>query len=55
LKDAVIPLAIQQAMLGGTGTNWVVKDIESGHSPQISQPEKLTDLIVEVAQRFETL
>ncbi|KAF1950531.1 hypothetical protein CC80DRAFT_598128 [Byssothecium circinans] len=55
LNDAAIPLPVQQMMLDGTGTEWIVKDIESGHSPQISQPEKLTALLVEIARKFETL
>ncbi|KAF2712413.1 hypothetical protein K504DRAFT_401252 [Pleomassaria siparia CBS 279.74] len=55
LKDAAVPLPAQQMMLDGTGAEWIVKDIESGHSPQISQPEKLTALLVEIANGFEVL
>lgn len=42
-------------MLDGTGIDWITKDIESGHSPQLSQPEKLTQMVVELAQAFEAL
>lgn len=42
-------------MLDGTGVDWIIKDIESGHSPQISQPEKLTAILVELAKGFEAL
>lgn len=42
-------------LLDGTGVDWVVKDIESGHLPQLSQPEKLTIIIVELVLRFEAL
>jgi hypothetical protein len=55
LNDAAIPLQIQQMLLDGTGVDWIVKDIESGHSPQISQPEKLTSILVELAKGFEAL
>lgn len=55
LNDAAIPLPVQQMMLDGTGAQWVVKDIESGHSPQISQPENLTAILIELAKGFESL
>lgn len=55
LNDAAIPLQVQQMMIDGSGAEWVVKDIESGHSPQISQPEKLTSILVDLAKGFETL
>ncbi|KAF2242846.1 hypothetical protein BU26DRAFT_510087 [Trematosphaeria pertusa] len=52
LNDACIPLPVQQMMIEGTGVDWIVKDIESGHSPQISQPEKLTAMLVDLAKGF---
>ncbi|KAF2791057.1 hypothetical protein K505DRAFT_310276 [Melanomma pulvis-pyrius CBS 109.77] len=55
VNDAAIPLQVQQMMIDGTGAEWIVKDIESGHSPQISQPEKLTTLLVDLAKQFEAL
>jgi hypothetical protein len=42
-------------MLYGTGVDWIVKDIDSAHSPQLSQPEELTKMVVELAQAFEAL
>jgi pimeloyl-ACP methyl ester carboxylesterase len=54
-QDAAIPLEVQQMMLDGTGVEWIVKDIESGHSPQLSQPEKLTAMTVELVKGFEAL
>jgi hypothetical protein len=55
LNDAAIPLPVQQNMLDGTGAKWIIKDIESGHSPQLSQPERLTGMLVELAKEFEVL
>jgi len=55
LQDATIPLPVQQMMLDGTGAQWIVKDIDSGHSAQLSQPEKLTEILVELAKGFEAL
>lgn len=55
VNDAAIPLAVQQMMLDGTGVDWIVKNIESGHSPQLSRPEELTEMVNELAQAFEAL
>ncbi|KAF1971303.1 hypothetical protein BU23DRAFT_570077 [Bimuria novae-zelandiae CBS 107.79] len=55
LNDAAVPLHVQQMMIEGTGVEWKVKDIESGHSPQFSQPEKLSAILVELAKEFEAL
>jgi hypothetical protein len=55
VNDAAIPLAVQQMMLDGTGVEWIVKDIESGDSAQISQPEKLTTMLLELAKSFAAL
>lgn len=52
LNDAAIPLQVQQMMIDGTGVEWIVKDIESGHSPQISQPEKLAEILLELGKSF---
>jgi hypothetical protein len=42
-------------MLDGTGVDWIVKDINSGHSRQLSRPEELTKMLVELTQAFEAL
>ncbi|KAF2118799.1 hypothetical protein BDV96DRAFT_515622 [Lophiotrema nucula] len=55
LNDAAIPLPVQQMMLDATSVEWIVKDIESSHSPQISQPEKLTNILLGMAKVFEAL
>ena len=55
VNDQAIPYEVQKMMIDGTGVEWVVKDIESGHSPQLAQPEKLRDMLVGLAKQFETL
>ncbi|PVH96098.1 hypothetical protein DM02DRAFT_688615 [Periconia macrospinosa] len=55
LNDAAIPLSVQQMMIDGSGVKWIIKDIESGHSPQLSQPETLTSILVDIAREFESL
>lgn len=54
-QDAAFPLPAQDMMIQGTGVQWIVKDIESAHSAQISQPDKLTAILVEIAQNWEKL
>ncbi|KAF2866641.1 hypothetical protein BDV95DRAFT_611692 [Massariosphaeria phaeospora] len=54
-NDAAIPLHVQQMMIDGTGVEWIVKDIESSHSPQLAQPERLTEMLVDLAKGFEAL
>ena len=39
-------------MLEATGQDWVIRDIETGHSPQLAAPEKLCGIIVELAEHF---
>lgn len=53
--DACFPLQVQQMMIDGTDTEWIVKDIESAHSAQLAQPEKLLAILVELAEIFEKL
>ncbi|PVH96492.1 hypothetical protein DM02DRAFT_687626 [Periconia macrospinosa] len=54
LKDTCIPLEMQQGMVDSTGSvEWILKDIESGHSPQLSHPEKFSGMVLELAKVFE--
>jgi hypothetical protein len=54
INDAAIPVAVQQIMLDGTGVEWIIKDIDSGHSPQVAQPEKLANILVDMTKTFES-
>lgn len=55
LHDQAVPYDIQDAMLRGTGQEWVVCDIATGHSPQLAAPEALTDIILQMAQQIGAL
>ena len=39
-------IQVQQMMIDGTGVEWILKDIESSHSPQLSKAEELAGLLV---------
>lgn len=55
VNDQAIPYAAQTMMLQATGQEWDTWDIETGHSPQLAAPEKLADILVEIAKKFEAL
>ncbi|KAL2291328.1 hypothetical protein FJTKL_13941 [Diaporthe vaccinii] len=46
--DHALPLQYQEMFAAATGAD--VKKIHSGHSPQLSKPEELADLIEEAAE-----
>jgi hypothetical protein len=54
VNDTGLPLSVQQAMIDNTkGADWVIKDIESDHSPQLSHPEEFSVMLVDLAKVFE--
>ncbi len=53
LNDTALPLFVQQMMIDNAkGADWTVKDIESDHSPQLSKPEELSKLLVDLGKGF---
>lgn len=42
-------------VIQGTGVDWIIKDIDTGHSPQLVAPDKLCDLLLELGKHFESL
>lgn len=52
LEDAAIPLIAQNGLLQGSGVKWIVKDIQSSHSPFLSRPKELCAIIVELTEKF---
>ena len=42
-------------IIEATGQDWTIRDIETGHSPQLAAPEKLCDIILELARHFEAM
>lgn len=55
INDQAVPYAAQAMMLQASGQEWITRDIETGHSPQLVAPEKLADILVEIAEHFEAL
>jgi len=54
VKDTGFPVFVQQMMIdNASGVDWIVKDIESDHSPQLSKPEAFSEMLVDLAKKFE--
>ncbi|KAJ8062302.1 hypothetical protein OCU04_008848 [Sclerotinia nivalis] len=43
LKDTGIPLEYQDLFLRGTGVDWMVRDVDTGYSPQLVEPEMICE------------
>jgi len=41
--------------IAGTGQEFIVRDIDAGHNAQIVAPEKVLDILAELAKKFEEL
>ena len=54
-NDRAVPHEVQNMMLQGTGQEWIIRDVDTGHSPQLAAPEKLCGIILELAKRFEEM
>jgi hypothetical protein len=42
-------------MVQASGQEWIVNDIDTSHSAQLAAPEKLADIILDIAKQFEAL
>ncbi|KAF7881326.1 hypothetical protein EAF00_011999 [Botryotinia globosa] len=52
LNDIGIPLQFQDMFMQNTGEEWIVRDMHTGHSPQLVQPERVCDVLTELARGF---
>jgi hypothetical protein len=51
--DVALPLPVQNMFLERCeGTEWVIREVEAGHSPFVSKPKELVELIREFEQIF---
>lgn len=51
-KDETLPPFAQDLYTEKSGVEWDVKRIETGHSPFLSQPERLSEMVVDVVRGF---
>jgi hypothetical protein len=50
LRDAAIPLNLQQMMIEGTGVEWVIRDVDCGHSAQLARAEEVVGIVEELVR-----
>ena len=55
LHDRAMPYEVQNMMLQATEQEWITKDIETGHCPQLADPKTLSGIILELAKHFEAM
>lgn len=41
-------------MVQATGVKWITREVTAGHSVQLSAPEELTKIILELAEQFHS-
>lgn len=51
-QDQAIPLFLQDMFVQRSGVEWMVKDIEAGHSPWASQPKEVMKSLEECTVVF---
>ncbi|OJK00417.1 hypothetical protein ASPACDRAFT_28415 [Aspergillus aculeatus ATCC 16872] len=49
LQDRAVPYEAQRAMVEATKVEWVTRELDTGHSPQLSAAAELVRVILEVA------
>lgn len=45
--DQALPPNLQNMFMDKSGAQWKVKDIEAGHSPFVSKPKELAQMLIE--------
>lgn len=55
LDDRAVPHVAQSAMVQATGQKWITREIQSAHSPQLSAPEELAEILVELADQWNAM
>ncbi|OJJ42777.1 hypothetical protein ASPZODRAFT_124743 [Penicilliopsis zonata CBS 506.65] len=53
LDDRAVPYEAQRMILQASGQKWITREIQSGHSAQLSAPEELAKVILELAKQWE--
>ena len=52
LEDVALPTTVQDLFIERMGKGTLVRDIQSSHSPFLSRPRELTDILSEIAPEF---
>ena len=52
VKDNAIPLAVQDLFVSQGANEWIVRDIDAGHSPWASKVDETVEFVKECVGRF---
>ncbi|KAK4077100.1 uncharacterized protein Triagg1_4067 [Trichoderma aggressivum f. europaeum] len=52
LQDKALPIGIQEHLVARSEVEWVVKTLDSSHSPFLSMPGELTRVLEEIVEEF---
>ncbi|OPB36366.1 hypothetical protein A0O28_0054450 [Trichoderma guizhouense] len=52
LQDKALPIGIQDHLISRSEVEWVVKSLDSSHSPFLSMPGELTRVVEEIVEEF---
>ena len=55
VNDQALSYEVQTMIIEGTKQEWLIRDIETGHSPQLSAPDTLSEMIIELTQQFDVM
>lgn len=55
LQDRAFPYSVQRTVIEATGVDFTVKELDCGHSPSLSHPQQLADVVVEMASTFASV
>ncbi|KAL7938504.1 hypothetical protein V8C35DRAFT_288281 [Trichoderma chlorosporum] len=52
LKDNALPIKVQDHLIARSGVEWMMKTLDSSHSPFLSMPDELTRVLQEIVDEF---
>ena len=55
VNDRAVPYEAQTAMVQATSQKWITREIQTGHSAQLSATEELSKVILELAKQWEEM
>ncbi|KAL7937858.1 hypothetical protein V8C35DRAFT_290112 [Trichoderma chlorosporum] len=52
VQDGALPIAAQDGLVAQSGVEWIIKSLESSHSPFLSMPDELAGVVAEIVAEF---
>ena len=45
LRDLAVPTALQEVMIAESGVEWMVREVDASHSPQLARPREMLAIL----------